>query len=83
MGAWCQVFRCQLLRCSKKEVSNWRENEQLGDDAALEDARAAFDERAAIREYNGGLTREEAELAAADELWPELPEVLRRKARDS
>ena len=61
---WALGARCSGASCSdaqKKEVSNWRENEQLGDDAALEDARAAFEERAAIREFNGELTREEAE----------------------
>src|SRR5262249_27293860 len=38
----------------------------------LTDAEAAFDERAAIREYNGGQARAEAEAAAAEELG--LPE---------
>ena len=73
---WTESEQLGDASCSdaqKKEVSNWRENEQLGDDAALEDARAAFEERAAIREYNGELTREEAELAAADELCQNCP----------
>ena len=37
----------------------------------------AFEERAAILEYDGGLTRAEAEALAAEE-FPELPEFLRR-----
>ena len=41
----------------------------------------AFDERAAILEYDGGLTRDEAEDQAAEE-YPELPVCLdRRRAR--
>ena len=37
----------------------------------------AFEERAAILEYDGGLTRAEAEALAAEE-FPELPAFLRR-----
>ena len=52
-------------------------------EAALDDAKkVAFEERAAIREFNGGLDRESAEAAAAEELeetWPALPEFLRRR----
>ena len=40
----------------------------------------AFEERAAILEYDGGLVeRREAEAAAAEELWPELPKGLDRR----
>ena len=46
--------------------------------ADLDDAEVAFEERAAIREFNGGLSREEAEAVALEETWPELPEFLRR-----
>jgi hypothetical protein len=49
-------------------------------DLALDDAKVAYEERAAILEYDADLDREEAEAAAAEELWPELPEFLRRKA---
>ena len=38
---------------------------------------ADFEERAAILEYDGGLTRAEAEARAAAE-FPELPDFLRR-----
>jgi hypothetical protein len=41
-------------------------------------AEAHFEERAAILEYDGGLSREEAETVAAAE-WPELPDFLRRR----
>src|SRR5262249_508105 len=44
----------------------------VGDGEAKHDAAVAFEERAAIREYNGGLDRAEAEAAAAEELG--LPE---------
>jgi hypothetical protein len=41
-----------------------------------------FEERAAILEYEAGLSRAEAEQAAAEELLPELPAFLdRRKAK--
>ena len=52
---------------------------------ALDDAKVAFEERAAILEYAGGLDRREAEEAAAEELgWPEMPPALvRRKAGGS
>ena len=46
--------------------------------AADLDAAIAFEERSAIREYDGELDRQEAEAAAADE-FPDLPEFLRRK----
>jgi hypothetical protein len=47
--------------------------------ADLDDAKVAFEERAATLEYEAGLDRQEAEAAAAeDDLWPELPEFLRR-----
>jgi hypothetical protein len=50
----------------------------LGEDA--DDAKVAREERAAVLEYDGGLDRQEAEEAAAEELgWPELPEFLRRE----
>jgi hypothetical protein len=39
----------------------------------------AFEERAAIREFDAGLDRQEAEEAAAEDLWPELREFLHRK----
>ena len=41
------------------------------------DERAAFDERTAILEYDGGFARAEAETQAAEE-FPELPPFLRR-----
>jgi len=48
-------------------------------DPRTDDAEVAFEERAAILEYSGGLDREEAEAAAAKEAgWP--PELVRRKA---
>ena len=67
--------------CPLKEVSKYggrREPLCQGHEAAdLDDTRVAFEERAAIREYNGGLDRQEAEAAAAEEI-PDLPEFLRR-----
>ncbi|MGC1345086.1 MAG: hypothetical protein WA863_03070 [Methyloceanibacter sp.] len=44
------------------------------------DAVVAFEERAAILEYDAGLTRAEAEALAAKE-FPELPAFLDRRAR--
>jgi len=45
-----------------------------------EDARVAFEERAAVLQYDGGLSREEAEAQAADEFdgWRDMPDVCRR-----
>jgi hypothetical protein len=45
------------------------------------DGDVEFEERAAIREFDGGLSREEAEVLAAEELYPELPDFLDRRAR--
>jgi hypothetical protein len=64
-------------RCSQKEMSTYAGNEHLCLGQVDPDERAAFDERAAIRQYDGGLTRAEAETQAAEE-FPELPEFLRR-----
>ncbi len=64
-------------RCSQKEMSTYAGNEHLCLGQVEPDERAAFDERAAIRQYDGGLTRAEAETQAAEE-FPELPEFLRR-----
>jgi len=50
-----------------------------GPEADLDDAKVAFEERAAIREFDAGLDRQEAEEAAAEDLWPELREFLHRK----
>ena len=58
-------------RCSQKEMSTYAGNEHL----CL--GQVDPDERAAIREYDGGFSRTEAETEAAEE-FPELPEFLRR-----
>jgi Protein of unknown function (DUF3631) len=46
-------------------------------EADLDDAKVAFEERAATLEHDAGLDRQEAE-AAAEEEFPELPSFLRR-----
>ncbi len=43
--------------------------------AVEEDRRHAFEERAAILEYDGGVSRAEAERRAAEEIGIELPEA--------
>jgi hypothetical protein len=59
--------------CSLKEVSKYGEHGGDGADVGPKtDAEVAFEERAASLEYNGGLDRQEAEAAAAEELG--LPE---------
>jgi hypothetical protein len=60
-------------RCSSKRMSTYDGNEHLGAPTIRED----FEERAAILEYGGGLTRSEAEARAANE-FPGLPDFLRR-----
>ena len=39
--------------------------------------RELFEERAGIREYDGGLTRREAELAAYHDVQPKIPDMNR------
>ena len=39
--------------------------------------RELFEERAGIREYEGGLTRREAELAAYHDVQPKIPDMNR------
>ena len=61
------------LRCSSKRVSTYDGNEHLCGPTTGED----FEERAAILEYDAGLTRAEGE-ARATKQFPELPDFLRR-----
>ena len=58
-------------RCSTQKMSTYAGNEHLCVD------QVDLEERAAILEYDAGLTRAEAEARAAEE-FPELPEFLRR-----
>ena len=83
---WLQKMAGNRHTCSPNEVSKYdkhggdggSDRPEIGPTAA-DDAQVAYEERAAIREYNGGLDREEAEEAAAKELgWPEMPKSLRR-----
>jgi hypothetical protein len=39
--------------------------------------RERFEERAGIREYEGGLSRQEAELAAYQDVQPKIPDMNR------
>ena len=57
-------------------MSTYAENEHLC--AREADQRVANEERAAIKEYDGGLSQTEAEGAAAAE-FPEMPDFLRRQ----
>lgn len=50
----------------KSQLSQHAENENLTGDNII-DLRHAFEERAAIMEYDGGMTRDEAERMAAVE----------------
>jgi putative DNA primase/helicase len=61
-------------RCSSKGMSTYDGNEHL---CAAPTVREDFEERAAVLEYEAGLTRVEAEAKAANE-FPELPDFLRR-----
>jgi hypothetical protein len=60
-------------RCSSKRMSTYDANEHLCGPKALED----FEERAAILEYDAGLTRAKAQARTASE-FPVLPDFLRR-----
>ncbi len=62
-------------RCSQEKMSIYAEDEHLCVSEARQ--RAAYEERAAIKEYDGGLSRTEAEAAAAAK-FPEMPDFLRR-----
>jgi hypothetical protein len=55
-------------------MSTYDGNEHL---CAAPTVREDFEERAAVLEYEAGLTRVEAEAKAANE-FPELPDFLRR-----
>ena len=61
-------------RCSTPKMSTYAGNEHLCAD------QVDLEERAAILEYDAGLTRAEAEALAAKE-FPELPAFLDRRAR--
>ncbi len=63
-------------RCSQQRMSTYAEDEHLY--AREMDQTSAYEERAAIKEYDGGLSRTEAQAAAAAE-FPEMPNFLRRK----
>jgi hypothetical protein len=63
-------------RNSRHKIDN--EYKNVADVADVADISEDFEERAAILEYDGGLTREEAEAQALVEL-PEIPEFLRRR----
>lgn len=60
-------------RCSPKRMSTYDGNEHLCAPRNAEE----FEERAAIRRYDSGLSRAEAESRVAGE-FPELPDFLRR-----
>jgi putative DNA primase/helicase len=60
-------------RCSSKKMSTYDVNEHLCAPKTHEE----FEERAAILQYEGGLTRSEAEARAKIE-FPEMPDFLRR-----
>jgi hypothetical protein len=62
-------------RCSSKRMSTYDANERLCAPRNRED----FEERAAILEYDAGLTRAEAE-ARVKVNFPELPEFLNRRS---
>ena len=64
-------------RCSHKKMSTYARVEHVCVSDANLDERSAFEERAAILEYDGGLSRAEAETEAAAD-FPELPDFLRR-----
>jgi AAA domain len=64
-------------RCSQKEMSTYGGVEHLCVSKANLDEATPFEERAAILEYDDGLSRAEAEARAAAE-FPELPDFLRR-----
>ena len=64
-------------RCSHKKMSTYARVEHVCVSNANLDERTAFEERAAILEYDGGLSRAEAETEAAAD-FPELPDFLRR-----
>jgi hypothetical protein len=66
-----------------EEIDN--KNKNLADIAPLAHGMAeanshdAFEERASIRQYDGGYSREEAEALAAEELYPDIPDFLDRR----
>jgi len=74
-----------ICGCKSAEVIPLRKGEPIiaavridEDHCAHVDDFYAFQERAAIREFEGGLSRQEAEALAADQ-FPELPSFLDRR----
>jgi hypothetical protein len=77
-----QALQALQQESSTKSAENRPQETPVEDVAPFPDGKEdhySFEERSAILEYDGGLTREEANARAAEEM-PDLPECLDRRA---